>query len=83
MDTYTEVFGSGDEQYVEDELAKLEPKAKVPPVPHMTLGWMNSSSKPTYEEKELRKLWDFDSNAPVREGTLIWNERLKGWWVRS
>jgi hypothetical protein len=81
LDTYTEVFGSGDEQYVEHELAKLESKGKVPPVPHMTLGWMNSSAKLSYEEKELRKLWDFDPNAPVRTGMLVWNERLKGWRV--
>ena len=81
LDTYTEVFGSGDEQYVEDELAKLEPKAKVPPVPHMTLGWMNAPAKLSYEEKELRKLWDFDPANPVRKGTLIWNERRNGWRV--
>jgi hypothetical protein len=42
LDTYTEVFGSGDEQYVQDELAKLAPKVKAPPVPHMTLRWMNT-----------------------------------------
>jgi hypothetical protein len=78
LDTYTEVFGSGDEQYVEDELAKLEPKTNTPPVPHLNLGWVNASARLSYEEKELRKLWDFDPDAPVRPGTLIWNERLMG-----
>jgi integrase len=48
LDTYTEVFGSGDEQYVEDQLAKLNPKS---PVPHMTSGWLNTAKKLTYEEK--------------------------------
>jgi integrase len=42
LDTYTEVFGAGDEEYVEDQLAKLAPKVKAPPVPHMTLRWMNT-----------------------------------------
>jgi hypothetical protein len=42
---------------------------------------MNSSAKLSYEEKELRKLWDFDPANPVRKGTLIWNERRNGWRV--
>ena len=44
---------------------------------------MNSSAKLSYEEKELRKLWDFDPSAPVRTGTLIWDERLNGWRVET
>ena len=79
LDTYTEVFGSGDEQYVEGQLAKLERKAPNPPVPNMALGWVNTSTKLSYEEKELRKLWDFEPARPVRTGMLVWNERLQGW----
>ena len=80
LDTYTEVFGSGDEAYVEDQLAKLESR---PPVPQMSLGWLDIPRKLTYEEKELRKLWDFDPAVPKRKGVLVWNERLKGWKVAA
>jgi hypothetical protein len=78
LETYTEEFGSGDEQYVEDQLAKLKSKAPVP-IPNTSLGWLNTAKKLTYEEKELRKLWDFDPEHPVRMGTLVWDGRLKGW----
>ena len=83
LDTYTETFGSGDDDHVENQLAKLIPVQVKVPVPEMSLGWINltSGGKLSYEEQELRKLESFDPAAPVRKGVLIWEEKRKRWKV--
>ena len=80
LDTYTETFGSNDQQHMESQLAKLVP-SQAPPVPHMTMGWINASRTLSVEEKEIRKVWDYDPSNPVRQGMIVWDERRKSWQV--
>jgi integrase len=59
LDTYTEVFGAGDDSYVEQELAKL-----IPVVPStIGMGFMTLrglSPEELFERNELRKLEEFE-----------------------
>ena len=83
LDTYTETFGSGDQQYVKDQLAKLSPKQR-PSIPEMSLGWISlKPEKKSYEEQELDKLYHFDPENPLRTGLLVWNGRLKRWKIEA
>ena len=83
LDTYTETFGSGDQDHVENQLAKLIPANPQPPVPHMSLGWIDLTPQRTlsYEEKQLRLLESFDPDVPLRTGVLVWNDMKKTWKV--
>jgi integrase len=84
LDTYTETFGSGDQDHVDNQLAKLVPPLQQEtPSPHTSLGWIDLTpgGKLSYEEQQLRLLESFDPDAPMRKGTLIWQEKEKCWKV--
>jgi integrase len=79
LDTYTETFGSGDQDHVDNQLAKLAPKQELP-LPHASIGWVDwKEGRLSYEERQLRLLESFDPDAPRRKGLLVWNERTKTW----
>jgi hypothetical protein len=81
LDTYTETLDSGDQDHVENQLAKLVPVQQQVPVPEMSLGWINltSGQKLSFEVQDLRKLESLNPDAPLRKGTLIWREKVKRW----
>ena len=76
---------AGDEDHVDNQLAKLVPAGKQPAALSRSLSWMNlkSSRKLSYEEQQLRLQESFDPEAPRRKGVLVWEEKAKRWTVES